>query len=104
MVGQYLVLERREMTEDIEEFGLRRLEDVAEFADKLECSARSIGTAQPGLSRDVRRAAVELRQLVLLLRDAMGATEGDVVISLDAESCLAVSTKPVPTRLLAIRK
>jgi hypothetical protein len=92
------------MTENIEEFGLRRLKDVAEFAEKLECSARSIDQVQPALSRDLRRAATELRQLVLLLRDAMAATEGDAIISLDAESRVAVSTKPVPTKLLAICK
>ena len=64
--------------------GFGHLEQVLEFADRLDGSAESLGTAHIRVARDLRQAAIELRQLVLWLRSAMGATELDAVISLEA--------------------
>ena len=79
LAGSWLLLDKAEMAG---EFGLYRLGQVAEFADKLDASA-VFRTTHPSITSDLRRAASELRQLVLWLRCAMSATEDDAVISFD---------------------
>jgi hypothetical protein len=93
MDAQSQLLENRVMTDNIGEFGLSRLREVSEFADKLEHKAASRNTSEPGLRGDLRQAASHLRQMVSLLRSAMGATEEVAVISLDCEGQVVVSTR-----------
>ena len=50
--------------ERIGELGFRHLDQVLEFADRLNGSAESLGPAHIRVACDLRQAAVELRQLV----------------------------------------
>src|SRR5690349_8511827 len=78
---QNLLLGRPQTAMMTGEFGLRRLEAVIEFADRLDRRAASQGGAEPGLIGDLRRAAQELRHMVVLVRSAMDATEDAAVVS-----------------------